>query len=65
MQRFTEFDFGVSWVTGFFHQDWGHDGPTAAAVVAKNLDDVDDEYVLAVRRDAQTLHDGLPSDLVF
>ncbi|MFJ5535206.1 contact-dependent growth inhibition system immunity protein [Streptomyces sp. NPDC093261] len=62
MQRFTEFDFGVSWVTGFFHQDWGHDGPTAAAVVAKNLDDVDDEYVLAVRRDAQTLHDGLPSE---
>ncbi|WP_433455141.1 hypothetical protein ACQPXS_44455 [Streptomyces sp. CA-142005] len=61
MQRFTEFDFGVSWVMGFFHQDWCHDGPTAADVVAKNLADVDDEYVLAVRRDAQTLLDGLPS----
>ncbi|MGW5258702.1 contact-dependent growth inhibition system immunity protein [Streptomyces sp. NPDC004012] len=62
MQRFTEFDFGISWVTGFFHQDWGHDGPTAATVVAKNLDDVDDEYVLAVRRDARTLHDSLPAE---
>ncbi|MEV6296732.1 hypothetical protein AB0M41_41420 [Streptomyces sp. NPDC051896] len=61
MQRFTEFDFGVSWVMGFFHQDWCHDGPTAADVVAKNLADVDDEYVLAVRRDTQTLLDGLVS----
>jgi hypothetical protein len=61
VQRFTEFDFGVSWVMGFFHQDWCHDGPTAAGVVAKNLADVDDEYVLAVRRDTQTLLDGLPS----
>ncbi|MHB9859854.1 hypothetical protein [Streptomyces sp. YIM S03343] len=61
MQRFTEFDFGVSWVTEFFHHDWCHDGPTAAAVVAKNLADVDDEYVLAVRRDARTLFDNLPS----
>ncbi|MEV6114878.1 hypothetical protein AB0L59_20765 [Streptomyces sp. NPDC052109] len=62
MQRFTEFDFGVTWVMGFFHQDWYHDGPTAADVVAKNLADLDAEYVLAVRRDARTLLDGLPSE---
>lgn len=46
MQRFTEFDFGVSWVMGFFHQDWIHDGPTAADVVAKHLGEESDEEVL-------------------
>ncbi|MEU4085053.1 hypothetical protein [Streptomyces aureus] len=61
MSRFTDFDFGVSWVMGFFHQDWIHDGDTAADVVAKQLSAlVDDEEVLAIRRDAQTLG-NLPS----
>ncbi|WP_329243802.1 contact-dependent growth inhibition system immunity protein [Streptomyces canus] len=62
MQRFTEFDFGVSWVMGFFHQDWIHDGPTAADVVAKHLGEESDEEVLAVRRDARALLDHLPSE---
>ncbi|MDH6450584.1 MULTISPECIES: contact-dependent growth inhibition system immunity protein [unclassified Streptomyces] len=61
MQRFTEFEFGVPWVMGFFHQDWIYDGPTAADVVAKHLGEESDEEVLAVRRDAQTLLDQLPS----
>ncbi|WP_129307174.1 hypothetical protein [Streptomyces sp. L2] len=61
MQRFTEFDFGVSWVMTFFHEDWCFDGPTASDVVAKWLAYPDAEYVLAVRRDAQTLLDGLPT----
>ncbi|MFI2765661.1 hypothetical protein ACH5A3_43875 [Streptomyces echinatus] len=61
VQRFTEFDFGVSWVMSFYHQDWYHEGPTAADVVAKHLAEVDNAYVLAVRRDARTLLDGLPS----
>jgi len=58
--RFTEFDFGVSWVMGFFHQDWIHDGDTAADVVAKHLAESVDEEALAVRRDALTLG-ALPS----
>lgn len=61
MQRFTEFEFGVPWVMGFFHQDWIYDGPTAADVVAKHLGEESDEEVLAVLRDAQVLLDRLPS----
>ncbi|MFF4310555.1 hypothetical protein [Streptomyces sp. NPDC001507] len=62
--RFSDFDFGVSWVMSFFHQDWTYDGPTAADVVAKHLGvDVDDE-VLAVRRDAQLLAEHLPSETI-
>ncbi|MDH6604561.1 hypothetical protein M2164_000196 [Streptomyces sp. SAI-208] len=61
MQRFTEFEFGVPWVMGLFHQDWIYDGPTAADVVAKHLGGWSNETVLAVRRDAQTLLDHLPS----
>ncbi|MFE0384488.1 hypothetical protein ACFW1F_10445 [Streptomyces bungoensis] len=61
MPRFTEFDFGVSWVMGFFHQDWIHDGDTAADVVAKHLAASDDEAALAVRRDASMLG-SLPSE---
>jgi len=62
VQRFTEFEFGVPWVMGFFHQDWIYDGPTAADVVAKHLGEESDEEVLAVRRDAQALLDSLPSE---
>ncbi|MFJ1606471.1 contact-dependent growth inhibition system immunity protein [Streptomyces sp. NPDC088253] len=61
-RRFTEFGFGASWVMGFFHQDWTYDGPTAADVVAKHLAVEADEVVLAVRRDARTLLDNLPSE---
>ncbi|MGW7383430.1 hypothetical protein [Streptomyces sp. NPDC054794] len=60
MPRFTDFDFGVSWVMGFFHQDWTHDGDTAADVVAKHLAESVDEEALAVRRDARILG-NLPS----
>ncbi|MGX9891129.1 hypothetical protein [Streptomyces sp. NPDC002276] len=59
--RFTEFDFGVSWVMRFFHQDWTHDGDTAAEVVANHLAAWSDESALAVRRDARTLG-NLPSE---
>ncbi|MEU2426087.1 hypothetical protein ABZ619_34630 [Streptomyces sp. NPDC007851] len=62
MQRFSDFDFGVSWVMSFFHQDWTYDGPTAADVVAKHLAVDADDVVLAVRRDAQVLVDHLPSE---
>ncbi|MEU9456344.1 hypothetical protein [Streptomyces sp. NPDC048277] len=51
MRRFSEFDFGVSWVMGFFHQDWVYDVPTDA-----------DEEVSAVHRDARALLDHLPSE---
>lgn len=60
MSRFTHFDFGVSWVMSLFHQDWTHDGDTAAEVVARALAESADEEVLAVRRDALVLG-GLPS----
>ncbi|MFF4549074.1 hypothetical protein [Streptomyces sp. NPDC001435] len=61
MPRFTEFDFGVSWVMDFFHQDGTHYGDTAAEIVANHLVGWSDEAALAVRRDAQTLLDNLPS----
>ncbi|MGX4691889.1 hypothetical protein [Streptomyces sp. JNUCC 63] len=64
VQRFTEFDFGLSWVMGFFHQDWMYDGPTAADAVKKHFAEEVDQEVLAVRRDAQALVDGLPSESI-
>ena len=45
---------------GYFHQDWYHDGDTAADVVTKHLTESEVEEALAVRRDAQFLRD-LPS----
>ncbi|MEU8468415.1 hypothetical protein AB0F30_10865 [Streptomyces sp. NPDC029006] len=60
MPRFTLFDFGVSRVMGLFHQDWTHDGDTAADVVAGHLAESVDEQALAVRRDASVLG-NLPS----
>ncbi|MEU8690467.1 hypothetical protein [Streptomyces sp. NPDC048665] len=51
----------MSWVMGFFHQDWIHDGETATDVVAGHLAESIDEEVLAVRRDAQVLG-NLPSE---
>ncbi|MCL3995271.1 hypothetical protein [Streptomyces lavenduligriseus] len=60
MSRFTDFDFGVPWVMGLFHQDWMHDGDSAAEVVAAYLAATGDQEVLAVRRDAQALG-ALPS----
>lgn len=62
VQRFTEFDFGVPWVMGFFHQDWTYEGETAVEVVAQHLQGAAARGVLAVRRDAGTLLDGLPSE---
>jgi len=61
VQRFTKFDFGVPWVMGFFHQDWTYDADTPAELVARHLPEGAAEYALAVRRDARTLLDGLPS----
>ncbi|MFE2536478.1 hypothetical protein [Streptomyces sp. NPDC059371] len=63
MPRFTEFDFGVSWVMSFFHQDWTHNGATAADVVAKTLAQSGDEQALAIRRDARSLGNLPPSTL--
>jgi hypothetical protein len=62
VERFTAFDFGVSWVMSFFHQDGTHDGDTAADIVAKHLSESADELALAVRRDTRTLLDNLPSE---
>ncbi|WP_353944772.1 hypothetical protein ABII15_26455 [Streptomyces sp. HUAS MG91] len=59
-ERYHEFMFGVPWVMSFFHQDWRHDAPTPAGVVAHQF--VDELYpasVLSVRRDAQHLVDQL------
>ncbi|MFJ7900706.1 hypothetical protein ACIQ6V_09460 [Streptomyces sp. NPDC096198] len=55
MPRFTDFDFGVSWVMGFFHQDATHYGDTAADIVAHHLAEWIDESAVAVRRDAEVL----------
>ena len=61
MPRFTEFDFGVSWVMGFFHQDGTHYGDTAAEIVANHLTGWSGEAALAVRRDVLPLG-NLPSE---
>ncbi|MGW4086818.1 hypothetical protein ACWEGS_27690 [Streptomyces sp. NPDC004822] len=60
MPRFTSFDFGVSWVMSFFHQDWTLDDDSAADAVARHLAGSVVEEALAVRRDAQVLC-SLPS----
>ncbi|MFF9024181.1 hypothetical protein [Streptomyces eurythermus] len=60
MSRFTDFDFGVPRVMGLFHQDWIHDGGSAAEVVAKYFAASGGKEVLAVHRDARVLG-NLPS----
>ncbi|QIY96245.1 hypothetical protein HEP87_22265 [Streptomyces sp. S1D4-11] len=56
MQRIDEFDFGVTWLMSMFHQDWSHHGPTAAEAVQYHLwEGLDQESVLALRRDARLL----------
>ncbi|WP_349307645.1 hypothetical protein [Streptomyces sp. KAU_LT] len=50
----------MSWVMGFFHQDWTLDADSAADVVAGLLAGSVDEEAVAVRRDAQVLC-SLPS----
>ncbi|ANH91789.1 hypothetical protein A8713_11930 [Streptomyces sp. SAT1] len=64
MQRFTDFEFGVPWVMGFFHADGSHSGDTPVEVVANHFAEEADQEILAVRRDALTLLDGLAPEAV-
>ncbi|MCA1217218.1 hypothetical protein [Streptomyces sp. 8L] len=59
MERFTDFEFGVPWVMGLFHQDWMHEADTAAGMLKKHFAEESDQEILAVRRDAQALADHL------
>ncbi|MEV6172882.1 hypothetical protein AB0L99_32310 [Streptomyces sp. NPDC051954] len=62
VQRPDEFDFGVTWLMSMFHEDWTHHGPEAATAVRYHFwEGLDQESVLAVRRDARLLLRGLPS----
>nr|WP_203731653.1 hypothetical protein [Streptomyces sp. SID12501] len=47
---------------GFFHQDCTYEADTEAELVAQHLPEGAAEYALAVRRDARTLLDSLPSE---
>ncbi|NDZ80397.1 hypothetical protein G3I19_18065 [Streptomyces sp. SID10853] len=65
MKRFTEFDFGLTWIMDFFHQDWSDYAASAAAAVQNQLvDELDPNRVLSLRRDAQLLLDKLTSDTI-
>ncbi|MBW8801019.1 MAG: hypothetical protein JF597_47965 [Streptomyces sp.] len=57
--RYSEFMFGLPWLTEFFHQDAYLVGPTPADVVTYHLSGLSPEGVMLVRRDAQRLADGL------
>ncbi|MYS43576.1 hypothetical protein GTY23_20510 [Streptomyces sp. SID5998] len=60
MKRFDDADFGLTWLTTMFHEDWTHNGATGAEAVRYHLDpDLEPAAVLAVRRDARSLLDGL------
>ncbi|MGV9561993.1 hypothetical protein [Streptomyces sp. NPDC003480] len=60
MQRFTESDFGLTWLMSMFHYDWTHNGETGAEAVRYHLGaELDPEEVLCLRRDAQLLLDRL------
>ncbi|MBX7551194.1 hypothetical protein K1Y78_24895 [Streptomyces sp. tea 10] len=62
MKRFDESDFGLTWLTTMFHQDWTHNGATGAEAVRYHLaPDLEPEAVLLIRRDAQVLLDNLDS----
>ncbi|MFI9650578.1 hypothetical protein ACIHAA_30455 [Streptomyces sp. NPDC052040] len=60
MQRFTESDFGISWLMSMFHYDWTHNGETGAEAVRYHLGaEQDPEEVLCLRRDARLLLERL------
>ncbi|MET7455138.1 hypothetical protein ABZT03_25220 [Streptomyces sp. NPDC005574] len=64
MQGTDESDFGVTWLMSMFHEDWSHHGPTAAAATEYHLwEGLDQQSVLAVRKDARLLR-GLPSETI-
>ncbi|MET9530474.1 hypothetical protein ABZY02_07865 [Streptomyces sp. NPDC006649] len=65
MKRFTEFDFGLTWIMEFFHQDWSDYADSATAAVQHQLvDEIDPQQVVSMRREAQLLLDKLPSDTI-
>ncbi|MFF1306628.1 hypothetical protein [Streptomyces sp. NPDC058307] len=56
MRSVDDSDFGVTWLMSTFHQDWTHNGPTAAEAVGYHFwDGLDPESVVEVRRDAALL----------
>ncbi|ELP71076.1 hypothetical protein ACKI1I_40305 [Streptomyces turgidiscabies] len=64
MRGADEADFGVTWLTGMFHEDGSQHGPTAADTAGYHLwDELDPESVLAVRSDTRLLL-RLPSETI-
>ncbi|MEU0566875.1 hypothetical protein ABZ297_15995 [Nonomuraea sp. NPDC005983] len=65
MQRYTEDDFGLTWLMGHFHADWTLNAETAIGAVRYHLwEGLDPRHVMALRRDALLLLEGLPSDSI-
>ncbi|MEU6818803.1 hypothetical protein [Streptomyces sp. NPDC046860] len=59
-ERFDEGDFGLSWLTTMFHADWTRGTATGPEAVRYHLaPDLGPKAVLALRRDAVRLADGL------
>lgn len=65
MQRFTEDDFGLTWLMTSFHLDWTIDAGSPIEAVRHALwEGMDPRQVASVRRDATLLLEQLPSDVI-
>ncbi|MFB4262576.1 hypothetical protein [Nonomuraea sp. GTA35] len=65
MQRFTEDDFGITWLMTKFHADWTNNADSAIGAVRHTLwRGLDSRYVISVRRDATLLLEGLSSESI-
>ncbi|MES9511992.1 hypothetical protein ABWJ92_37335 [Streptomyces sp. NPDC000609] len=65
MQRFTEDDFGLTWLMNSFHADWTNcAGSEAGALGLALRDELDPRQVMSLRRDAASLMERLPAGTV-
>ncbi|MEU9318849.1 hypothetical protein [Streptomyces sp. NPDC048295] len=65
MQRFTEDDFGLTWLMNSFHADWTSCAGSEAEALGPVLwDELDPRQVMSLRRDAASLMERLPAGTV-
>ncbi|MFJ3631356.1 hypothetical protein [Streptomyces sp. NPDC090112] len=62
MSRFTDDNFGLTWLMSSFHADWSSYAESEAEAVEKSLwDGLDPRHVMLLRRDAVRLLERLPA----
>ncbi|WP_329386340.1 hypothetical protein [Streptomyces sp. NBC_01716] len=59
MSRFTDFDFGITWLAAMFHRDWPNEGGEIDVLRAFLWDGQDPAAVQALRHDALRTLEGL------